>query len=231
MAKNDKNKGGGFSLVFFLIVLLGVGYFLSPYWTVIKLEKAMREGNTKYLNDHINFKKMRKSIKNEIKTFSKDIMSSSNNRFVNLAGSLFSGAIVDNAIAQIEPVLNETVSAEGLVSMAKNDNSSSKTTKEDKYAVFTSKGVNYMNLLKAGKFNAYNEFEYFIKCENEEGDGESEICSFICRFKNFKWVYTDMKFKDNWENYFKKEFNLDIKNSNDKDSDNKKSNNNDEDDD
>ena len=39
-----------------------------------------------------------------------------------------------------------------------------------------------------------------------------------------------MKFKDNWEKYFKKEFNLDIKNSNDKYNGNKKNNNNDEDD-
>ncbi|MBR0518793.1 DUF2939 domain-containing protein, partial [bacterium] len=139
MANKDKNKGGG-SFLFFLIILLGVGYFLSPYWTVIKIEKAMRDGNTKYLNDHINFQKMRKSVKNEIKTFSKELISSSNNIFVNIAGGIFGGAVVDNFITQMEPVLNETISAEGLVSMAKNDNTSSENTKEDKYAVFTSKG-------------------------------------------------------------------------------------------
>ena len=227
MANKDKNKGGG-SFLFFLIILLGVGYFLSPYWTVIKIEKAMRDGNTKYLNDHINFQKMRKSVKNEIKTFSKELISSSNNIFVNIAGGIFGGAVVDNFITQMEPVLNETISAEGLVSMAKNDNTSSENTKEDKYAVFTSKGVNYMNLLKAGKFNAYNEFEYFMKCENESGDGESEICSFVCRFKNFKWVYTNVKFKNNWKKYFKEQFNLDTNNSND--SDNGNENNSDQDD-
>ena len=172
---------------------------------------------------------MRKSVKTEIKTFSKELISSSNNIFVNIAGGIFGGAVVDNFITQMEPVLNETISAEGLVSMAKNDNTSSEKTKEDKYAVFTSKGVNYMNLLKAGKFNAYNEFEYFMKCENEAGDGESEICSFVCRFKNFKWVYTNVKFKDSWKKYFKEQFNLNTNISND--SDNSNENNSDQDDD
>ena len=159
------------------------------------------------------------------------MISSSNNVFANIAGNIFGGAIVDNVIAQMEPVLDEAVSAEGLISMAKNDNNStSENKKEDKKAVFTSKGVNYMNLLKAGKFNKYNEFEFFLKSENEEEEnGESEICSFVCKFQDFKWVYTNVKFKDNWEKYVKKQLNLNIPNSNNKEKENGNENKNEDD--
>ena len=69
MAKEkDEEKGGGcLSLILILVILFGIGYYISPYWTVIKIEKAMREGNKEYLNEHIKFKKIRNSVKEEIK--------------------------------------------------------------------------------------------------------------------------------------------------------------------
>lgn len=217
MAKEkDEEKGGGcLSLILILVILFGIGYYISPYWTVIKIEKAMREGNKEYLNEHIKFKKIRNSVKEEIKVFSKDLITSSDNVLVNIAGGILGGAIVDTAMTQIDPIIKEIVSADGLINMAKS-NEYPEDNKQNKNAVFTKKGVNYINLLKTGKFTAYNKFEFSIMkyADEEEANGEGEICSFVCELQGFKWIYTDIKFKDNWEQYLREHLNLNMNNTN-----------------
>ena len=88
--------------------------------------------------------------------------------------------------------------------------------KVNKKAVFTKKGVNYINLLKTGRFVAYNKFEFPMKYEDEEEEnGEGEICTFVCELKGFKWIYKDIKFKENWKQYLKEHLNLNISNTSD----------------
>ncbi len=224
MAK--KESGEGFGIFISILIILGIMYYLSPYWTVIQIEKATREGDKKYLNDHIKFKQLRKSIKNEIKNFSKDALKTSDNVIVNVAGEIFGGAVIETAMTQIEPVIKEMVSANGLINMVKN-NEYPEDNKVNKKAIFTKKGINYINLLKTGRFVAYNKFEFPMKYEDEEEEnGEGEMCVFVCELKGFKWIYKDIKFKENWEQYLKEHLNVNMSNTSD---DKNKHNNNDDD--
>lgn len=173
MMKNPKTLGIVAGIIFLL-------YFISlPYLTVYQMKAAAEEHDGEALSEHVDFRSVRKSLKDQMNVmFAKEMSKQSEENPFAALGAAFGGIIVEKMVdAYITPA--------GLTQMMRGENPDSETSVEPSENESSGNKEPFKNASQS--YNSFNKFSITVK-----GDDSDEETKCILGRDGLTWKRTEI---------------------------------------
>lgn len=178
-----------FAFIGIIIVIIGGGYFLYPYFSIRNFALGVNNKNQQVIKEHVDFSLLRTSIKQQLNTMmlqelKKMQKTNSDNSAALMAFALVS-SIVDSSV-------DLYVSPEGITKLIQNGEINNKSKKEDKSSKGGTKTVTSTNftkqMIKNMGFTGIREFTIKI-----QPNIKNKPLTLIFTLQGISWRLTDIK--------------------------------------